>query len=259
MKKLVELNNEQVVTTSLVVAESFGKEHKHVLRDIRNLEKDVPNFGLMFSETETPDSYGRSRKTYYINRDGFTLLAMGFTGKEALQFKLDFLNQYNRMEEYIRRNDTIVNIGSKKEEDFKLTMLGVEIAARLLRTDTTSNIRMLEDAHKKHGIVSALPEYVDEDSTSSLTELLKHHEVEMSAVRMNRKLIELGILEEKERPSRSNKSGVKKFKSLTNKGLKYGKNLINPKNQKETQPHYYESKFVELLELVKVQGGNWDE
>lgn len=255
MNKLVEVNNEQVVTTSLVVAESFGKRHDHVLQDIKNLTTENSGVKNMFEKTTYTNSRNREYPMYYINRDGFTLLAMGFTGKEALQFKLDFLNQYNRMEEYIRRNDTIVNIGSKKEEDFKLTMLGVEIAARLLRTDTTSNIRMLEDAHKKHGIVSALPEYVDEDSTSSLTELLKHHEVEMSAVRMNRKLIELGILEEKERPSRSNKSGVKKFKSLTNKGLKYGKNLINPRNQKETQPHYYESKFGELLELVKVQGG----
>lgn len=256
MNKLVEVNNEQVVTTSLVVAESFGKEHKNVIQSIENLTAKNPAVRNMFEKSVYTNERNRQYPMYYINRDGFTLLAMGFTGEEALQFKLDFLNQYNRMEEYIRRNDTIVNIGSKKEEDFKLTMLGVEIAARLLRTDTTSNIRMLEDAHKKHGIVSALPEYVDEDSTSSLTELLKHHEVEMSAVRMNRKLIELGILEEKERPSRSNKSGVKKFKSLTNKGLKYGKNLINPKNPKETQPHYYESKFGELLELVKVQGGN---
>lgn len=134
-------------------------------------------------------------------------------------------------------------------------MLGVEFAARLLRTDTTSNIHMLEEAHKKHGIVSALPNYVDEDSTNSLTELLKRHGVEMSAIRVNRKLMELGILEEKERPSRSNKSDVKKFKSLTGKGLKHGKNLINPKNPKETQPHYYESKFGELLELAKVRGG----
>lgn len=103
MNKLVELNNEQVVTTSLVVAESFGKEHKHVLRDIRNLEKDVPNFGLMFSETETLDSYGRSRKTYYINRDGFTLLAMGFNGKEALQFKLEYIEAFNAMEQELKQ------------------------------------------------------------------------------------------------------------------------------------------------------------
>lgn len=101
MNNLVELNNKQVVTTSLQVAETFSKEHKHVLRDIRELLKDVSKNEQMFSEGETPDSYGRPRKTYYINRDGFTLLAMGFTGKEALEFKLEFLNQYNRMEEYI--------------------------------------------------------------------------------------------------------------------------------------------------------------
>lgn len=98
MNELVIMNNQQAVTTSKLVAESFGKEHKHVLRVIRNLQKDVPNFGLMFSEGMEPDSYGRQQTTSYMNRDGFTLLAMGFTGKEALVFKLKYIDAFNEME-----------------------------------------------------------------------------------------------------------------------------------------------------------------
>ena len=101
MNNLVELNNSKVVTTSLQVAESFGKEHKHVLRDIRSLLKDVSKNEPMFLEGNSPDSYGRDRKIYYIDRDGFALLAMGFTGKKALQFKLDYIQAFNAMEKQI--------------------------------------------------------------------------------------------------------------------------------------------------------------
>lgn len=96
---LVVIENRQAVTSSLQVAENFEKRHDHILRDVETLKKDVPNFGEMFFETETPDSYGRARKTYLMNRDGFTLLAMGFTGKKALEFKLKYIDAFNQMEQ----------------------------------------------------------------------------------------------------------------------------------------------------------------
>ena len=46
------------------------------------------------------------------------------------------------------------------------------------------------------------------------------------------------------------KKAPKQFKSLTNRGLRYGKNLINPHNEKETQPHFYEDTFPELLDML---------
>lgn len=101
MNELVIMKDQQAVTTSLQVAEVFGKNHQHVLRDIDSL-KDVSNFGQMFSEGSEPDSYGRDRRIYYMNRDGFTLLAMGFTGKKALGFKLKYIEAFNNMEEAIR-------------------------------------------------------------------------------------------------------------------------------------------------------------
>lgn len=102
MNELILMRDKNAVTTSLIVAEVFGKEHRNVLRDIREFQKDVLNFEQMFMEGDSPDSYGRSRKVYFMNRDGFTLLAMGFTGKEALKFKLQFIDEFNRMEEYIQ-------------------------------------------------------------------------------------------------------------------------------------------------------------
>lgn len=107
MTNLVIMKDQQAVATSLQVAESFGKRHDHILRDLDGIEKDVPNFGEMFVVGNEPDSYGRSRRVIYMNRDGFTLLAMGFTGKAALQFKLKYIEAFNQMEDHIKQQPQI--------------------------------------------------------------------------------------------------------------------------------------------------------
>ena len=102
MNNLVIMKNKQAVTTSLQLAETFGKNHRDVLKSIDNFKEDVRNFAQMFLEGNEPDSYGRDRRTYFMNRDGFTLLAMGFTGKKALQFKLQYIEAFNKMEAKIK-------------------------------------------------------------------------------------------------------------------------------------------------------------
>lgn len=102
-EKLVIMRDRQAVTTSLQVAQNFEKKHQHVLRDIDALKQDVSNFGQMFIESNQPDSYGRDRRIYYMNRDGFSLLAMGFTGKKALQFKLKYIDAFNQMEKQLQQ------------------------------------------------------------------------------------------------------------------------------------------------------------
>lgn len=110
MSDLVIMKNQQVVTTSLQIAADFEKEHKHVMRDIRSLQTDVSNFGLMFLEGEERDSYNRPRKVFYLNRDGFSLLAMGFTGKKALAFKLKYIEAFNQMEQQIQAPQTVEDL-----------------------------------------------------------------------------------------------------------------------------------------------------
>ena len=86
--------------TSLDVATHFGKLHKNVLRDIEMLKADCPEEfnGLNFEPVTYRDSKGEQRPMYLLTRDGFTLLAMGFTGKEALRWKLMYIAEFNRME-----------------------------------------------------------------------------------------------------------------------------------------------------------------
>lgn len=98
---ILSTQNGEPVASSRQIAESFDKRHDHVIRDIDTIKKDVPNFGEMFFETEAPDSYGRPQRTYLMNRDGFTLLAMGFTGKAALEWKLKYIQAFNAMEKQL--------------------------------------------------------------------------------------------------------------------------------------------------------------
>jgi Rha family phage regulatory protein len=98
--------NDQAVTSSLLIAEKFGKSHDNVLRDIRNLiqggvlkNDETP----MFEEATYINEQNRQAYTMFLmNRDGFTLLAMGFTGKKAMQFKLEYIKAFNKMEAIIK-------------------------------------------------------------------------------------------------------------------------------------------------------------
>ena len=113
MEALVKVENNQIVTDSRSVAEHFGKQHYHVIRDIENLVnktggKDASKIGWMFQETTMSDSYGRQQKAYLMNRDGFSLLVMGFTGKKALEWKLKYIDAFNEMEKQLVNKNTLV-------------------------------------------------------------------------------------------------------------------------------------------------------
>lgn len=97
------IENGQVTTTSLQISEHFGKRHDHVLRAIRNLECSADfrllNFGETVETRENPSGGAPiSSPVYRITRDGFVFLAMGFTGKEAAQWKEAYITAFNRME-----------------------------------------------------------------------------------------------------------------------------------------------------------------
>lgn len=126
-----------------------------------------------------------------------------------------------------------------------------EVAARMLRMDDSSKLKMLHKITERHDIPTRfLPDYAENRPTQALSVLLKEHGVSLSARRVNEILIELGILEIKTRPSTKTPGKTKQFKSLTERGLRYGKNLVSPNNPRETQPHYYCDRFAELKDEV---------
>lgn len=119
MSNLINIQNKegQLMVTSREVAKNFEKEHKNVLRDIENIigdlkigsklsipktERSVENSAHLFMLSEYEDSYKRKQKEYLLTRDGFTLLAMGFTGQKALEWKLKYIEAFNKMENALK-------------------------------------------------------------------------------------------------------------------------------------------------------------
>lgn len=94
---ILSTQNGEPVASSRQIAESFGKEHKHVLDAVKNLVAENSAAKSMFYET-TFENRGKQYPMYLMNRDGFTLLAMGFTGKAALEWKLKYIQAFNEME-----------------------------------------------------------------------------------------------------------------------------------------------------------------
>ena len=108
MKDLVfRGQNDQVITTSLLVAETFEKEHRNVLKAIRKL-MTATNVAVaqMFDETTYVNEQGKEQPMFVMNRDGFTLLAMGFSGEKALEFKVKYINAFNKMEAELKSQQT---------------------------------------------------------------------------------------------------------------------------------------------------------
>lgn len=89
---------EKSVVTSLDIAETFEKEHKNVLRDIRELECSEEFRRLNFEQSEYLNEQSHKQPMYYITRDGFTLLVMSYTGEKAMKFKEGYIRQFNAME-----------------------------------------------------------------------------------------------------------------------------------------------------------------
>lgn len=91
------------------VAERFGKRHDRVLRSIEELKKNSSpqNWGQCFKESTYKDDTGRTLKKYIMNRDGFSLLVMGFTGKKALEWKWKYIKAFNQMEALLRERATL--------------------------------------------------------------------------------------------------------------------------------------------------------
>lgn len=131
---LVMVNHDQVVTTSLKVAEYFGKPHKDVLKSIRTLECSTEfterNFSPCFYFSELRNNVKRKLPMYYMTRDGFTLLVMGFTGKIAARFKEAYINAFNEMERKLAgvtvREDEIIKTIRELCEDINSRIKGHE-------------------------------------------------------------------------------------------------------------------------------------
>lgn len=166
------------VTTSLIVADVFGKEHKHVLTDIKKLACSQyfreRNFALSYYLT----SQGREMPMYEITKDGFSFLAMGFTGEKAGEFKEKFIVEFNKRDSLLKNDDYIIGRA--------ISVLSER--QRLLEQQILQKDEQIEVAKPK-------VEYYDNvlQSSKLIPTTIIAKELGMTAGKLNSKLHELGV------------------------------------------------------------------
>lgn len=116
MTDLVQIQNNRIVVSSKQVAKRFGKLHKDVLESIRQILV-AENSATNFYEETTFDYRGRKFPIYLMDKDGFSLLVMGFTGKEALEWKIKYIKAFNAMEQEIQHKEYQASLAKSSENE----------------------------------------------------------------------------------------------------------------------------------------------
>ena len=234
--------------SSREVAEMMGKEHKHILEKIDKLNDDLQSltFGSdkYWIESNYKSGTGKSYREYQVTELGCELIAHKTIGKDGTAFTVKYMDRFHKMKDYIAKEQYTV---SRPKEELEC----LDVIADILHFNDNSKLLGVRSICDKYGMeTSYLPAYTPSKGVlKSATELLKEHNADISVIKFNKKLVELGILKECTRQSTKDKTKVKKFKNLVD--TTWGENEINFKNPKETQPLYYEDKFKELLEMVQ--------
>lgn len=240
------VNNSTALTmSSREIAELTGKEHKNVKRDIITMLNNLEIDAISFEHTYL-DSQNRQQTEFNLNKELTLTLVAGYNVK----LRLAIIKRWQELEQ---KEQFQSKLNTTAEQDIRI----LSAVSDMLRLSESGRIGMVrkyienETPKLKH----YLPAYAidapigtttgsSSEVTKSATELLSQFNAGVNARKFNELLSAKGLLETKTRQSTS---GTKAFKCITEKGLKYGKNLTSDKNQKETQPHWYVNKFPELL------------
>ena len=245
MKDLVfRGQNDQVLTTSLKVAEVFEKEHKHVLDAVRKLfTAENSAVKQMFQESTYLNERNQSQPMFVMNRDGFTLLAMSFNGKKALDFKIAYIDAFNTMEAELKDKKPAL-------PDLDLKVRFIEWSAKFLGVNDAGKLLMARKLAEEYGTQQYLPDYVtSKGQTHSATYLLKAHNCNISASIFNISCHSFGLIKKMERKGKG--GTIHNWWALTDEGMEYGENKVSDKCPLQTQIHWYDDRFTEVLDIIR--------
>lgn len=217
-----------------------------------------PQIIELVSEIETTQNPGSCPINTVEGRSGGTYVCKELVYAYAMWVSASFNLKV------IRTFDAVQNAASHMQTSDKIQagIILLESASRTLNLSNSSKLGAYQKLQQVAGLPDLMPHYAidaptgaaDGSSrpTKSLSALLKDYGVRMTANQAYHMMVKSGIVDQKERNSRNGINGIKKFWSLTSKGCLYGKNITSPANPRETQPHFYESKFTELLKLLDI-------
>lgn len=210
---LVYVNNNRLVTDSIVISETFNKRHADVLRSIESLECSQEFTERNFALSDYTDPTGRKLPKYLITQDGFSFLVMGYTGKEAARFKEMYINEFNLMKDKL--NKPLYVLPQSYAEALRL-------AADLSDKTIALEAKIEADRGKVH-FAEALQISPDSILIGELAKLLKQNGIDIGSQRLFKQLREEGYLmkhgEQYNMPTqRSMDLGVMEVKTGTRQG-----------------------------------------
>lgn len=236
-------NEERI--TSLEIAEMANKRHCDVMRSIRNMEKAWVkicgrNFAFTSQLVKMPNGGTREEPCYSLTKRESLYIATKFNDEARAKLVL-------RWEELETKN--LEQEKPSPQQGFLQEKLVVaDWMMKTLRYSEVAKLQLVSSIVQPYGL--PVPEYVSAPNGAkhSASELLKTHNIDMSAIKFNKLAMAAGLLELRERKGHTK---IHKFYSITDKGSAFGENDINMNNPNQTQPHWYDGKFAEVLELIK--------
>lgn len=180
------------VTDSVKVARVFEKQHKNVMKSIRNILGSAQNLANQkwFAETTYMDAQGKRQPMFLMNRDGFSLLTMSLTGEKAMAFKVAFIEQFNRMEQAIKELAPAAPAAPAIPQTFAQAL---RLAAEQAETIEAQQ-KQLEAQAPKVAFATAIINSPSSCGIDELAKLLKQNGIDMGEIRLFQWLREKGYL-----------------------------------------------------------------
>jgi len=246
-------NSENVSRTTMSsreIANVTGKRHDNVKRDILAMLKDLKVDALSFEDIYL-DGRNREQVQYLLDREHTDCLLTGYSAP----MRMKVIRRWRELEQQQGAREQVLLNGTKVVGEIAI----MECFTRLLKPAASCQMAMLTKIAQNNGLdpkflpgyaVDAAPDAAGGSSmpTKSATALLKDHGIRYAPAAFNRALAAKGFLKQLQR--KNSKQETVDFWSVTEKGMAFGKNLTNPQSPRETQPHWYVDRFLELAKLV---------
>lgn len=240
----------KLTMSSLEIADLTGKQHKNVLMDIRNMLNQLEIQSAKFT-ADYKDSKGRTYQCYHLPKDETLCLIAGYN----VQVRMRIIKRWQELEQGFAVPVNQSNVAPIEHAKHYIDAAGA--MCDVLRLSNSSRTAVVRDVVSPWPILAnAVPAYaIDAPSDSvtgssevtlPITEIVRGL---TSAVKANVALEKAGLIIAcyRNRPN----GEQSKFWSVTEDGLKYGKNQTHERNQRETQPHWYVKKANEIIDIIK--------
>lgn len=236
--------------SSREIASVTGKRHANVKRDIIGMLTELKEDVLSFEHIYV-DGQNREQVEYLLDRELTDTLLTGYSAK----MRRAVIRRWHELEGQSLARQAVAANGTKVIGELAI----MECFTRLLKPAPSSQMLMLTKIAENNGLdpkflpgyaIDAAPDTAGGSSmpTKAITALIKDHGIASTAAGFNRALASAGLLKNMQR--RNSKQELVDFWCVTEKGMAYGKNLTSPQSPRETQPHWYVDRFLELAKLV---------